>query len=103
MSQTPNITDHFTWNGRHYRATSYIKVATIELSPMMARLLGRTHVRREVFCTREEAEYVCGAGVAGCCAPVGEVTDVSPMTGWTQEMIDDDVSLAARLVGTYVH
>lgn len=99
MSQTPNITDCFTWNGSRYRATAYLKTVTVELSPMMARILKRTHSTQEVFCVREEATHVCGAGVAGCCAPVGEITDVRPMEGWSQGAIDEERATAAALVG----
>ena len=99
MSQTPDITDCFTWNGSRYRATSYIKKATVKLSPLMARILDKTHVVREVFCGRDEAERVCGAGVAGCDAPISEITDVCPVEGWTVEMIWDSIASAMSLVG----
>ncbi len=99
MSQTPNITDCFTWKGRQYRATAYTRTVQVELSPLVSRLLGKTHADRVVFCGRDEATHVVGCGVAGCQAPVGEITDVEPISGWTQAMIDQEVSTAELLVG----
>lgn len=53
---------------------------------------------RLMWCTREEAEYVCCSGVAGGIFPINEVT-ISGRVSWSEEMINDLRSSALRKVG----
>lgn len=112
-SIVPDIGDLFTYDGRGYRVTGWLKrmarpePPAWDRSPHKDRLddiLYESQQRlgpdreRLMFCVREEAEYVGGAGVAGCIARVADVV-VTGRVDWSEKELDHVRHEAACLVG----
>jgi hypothetical protein len=113
----PEIGATFTYRGRRYRVTGWLK----PMPPKVEPAAHERHFLRDliddllydaqqevgpdrckvVFCTREEAVYVSGAGVAGCLARISDI-QVTGMVDWPPEYLAEARAYAERLAGTPV-
>lgn len=72
----PAIGRIFEYNGRRYRCSGWMSIQTIFRRDRIS------------WCTQEEAQAVTGSGVAGCIAPISEIT-LLEMVPWSDEMIQE--------------
>lgn len=100
MSRTatvPDIGDRFVHDGHGYRVTAWLKATEARTSSTLA---GPDRCAME-FCTREEAEYVGGYGVAGVLLRVADVR-VSGRMPWSEEALNAARVNALALVGQHL-
>jgi len=113
----PEVGALFNYQGRGYRLTAYLKrMAPPEppagerdpLRDLLTQILYDTQQKcgpdneRLVFCDRLEAEYACGAGVAGCIARLTDI-EVTGMVDWDEPLMQQAREHAQSLISLEVH
>lgn len=113
---TPDVGDLFEHEGETLRVSGWLRVKAppevrAELRGLFAEVL--EHLTFETarpqgpdrkpleFCTRDDAEYVSGSGVAGRIVRVADVT-VTGRVPWSQDVIDRERRTALAMVGQEV-
>lgn len=101
----PQLCDIFEHNGSTYRVDGFMKWVEFPFQGKddpdpkkrftymaLVQLHGKTSVRRQVWCTAEEAEFVTGCGVGGTIAPISEVK-VTGRVSWDEATIAEQVKM----------
>jgi hypothetical protein len=108
----PDAAWRFRYRGQTYRVTGWLKPLpspepATDFDGVLDELLYETQQRvgprkeRLVFCAQDEAVYVSGAGIAGCCAPLDDIEVLGPCN-WSVERIDEAAEAARLMIGTRV-
>jgi hypothetical protein len=91
----PDIGDLFADDGRTYRVTGWlrrtspVRPGSVSFMPDMVPM---------TFCTREQAEYVCGSGVGGVIRRLDDVTVIGRVN-WSEEVLAQERCSFAVLLG----
>ena len=76
-----------------------------DISALLNNLLIQSAQKKDgklmMWCAKEEATHVTGAGVAGCIEKLSDI-EVTGRVPWTEEMIQSEVEQHERLIGQYV-
>ena len=90
-------TEVFSGKLRSYRCTGYMRLVRLkrfkdEESDAVFKILdGPKYWKKSRYhwewCTRRQAQFVTGAGIAGCCIHIARVGRIGRMTAWTPEMV----------------
>jgi hypothetical protein len=114
----PDIGSLFTYKGSKYRVTAYQRrvrpeeipasddeildsgLSADEMLPyLLNRILYEARSDDLVWCHRSEATHVSGTGIAGCIAPVEEITvDGHVSEHWPESLVKSERRHAAWLV-----
>lgn len=96
-----------------WRVTGYMKLVTPEtmkrdensLGDMLNNVLIDSAQKKDgkimMWCAKEEATHVTGAGVAGCMEKLSDI-EITGRVSWSEEMIQDAVRQHERMIGQYV-
>ena len=98
-----------------WRCTGYMKLVTPEtmkydedkhgLGAMLNNLLIDSAQKKDgkimMWCAKEEATHVTGAGVCGCMEKLSDI-EVTGRVPWDDEMIQSEIDQHERLIGQYV-
>ena len=95
IRRVPDIGETFEADGHRYRVTAWLKRAKRQYG--LAQDVGPDRCKL-VFCLRDGAEYVSGAGVCGIIRRVEDVVIIGRVS-WREEWIEEARRHAVWLVG----
>jgi hypothetical protein len=117
VMRAPDAGWRFRYRGRTYRVTGWCKPMPPPAEPsagernfprdLIDDLLYTAQQEvgpdrcRLVCCGQDEAEYVCGVGVAGCIARLADIEVLGPVA-WPLAQLDEAREQAERLAGTVI-
>lgn len=89
-------------HGGSFRVTGYLcempKPSGNWIDDLLYDTQQKINGKKLMFCRREDAEFVSGAGVCGCVAAIDKI-EVIGRVSWSSEEIKESEDMALRMVG----